>query len=105
MHFTHKEVPRGFRIPLGPWVIPPIGALLCLLLMITSSKETGIRLAVWLGIGQIIYFTYGFWNSKLRASKRNTSIVVVDPLAPLSENQTIQNENVAEMEVFSEKKF
>nr|ACI90399.1 cationic amino acid transporter-like protein [Philodina roseola] len=108
MHFTHKDVPRGFRIPLGPWVIPPIGALLCLLLMITSSKETGIRLAVWLGIGQVIYFTYGYWNSKLRVTKRSSStIVVVDPLAPMTEpeSQTIENEYTTEMEVFNEKKF
>lgn len=105
MHFTHKDVPRGFRIPFGPWVIPPLGALLCLLLMITSSKETGIRLAVWLGIGQVIYFTYGYWNSKLRLTKRTSSVVVVDPLAPMAEDQTIENEYIAEMDVLNEKKF
>lgn len=69
MRFTHKDVPRGFRVPLGPWVMPPIGALLCLLLMATSSKETGIRLVVWMGIGQVIYFSYGYWHSKLRFPK------------------------------------
>src|ERR1700735_417983 len=71
---------RGFRIPLGPLVIPPIGALLCLLLMITSSKETGIRLVLWLGIGQIIYFTYGFWHSKLRYPQQIDPAVVMGNL-------------------------
>jgi len=92
MRFTHKDVPRGFRVPLGPWVIPPIGAFLCILLMVTSSKETGIRLAVWMGIGQVIYFTYGYWHSKLRYSnKPNVEIVVSNvedpvelPMADLS---------------------
>lgn len=73
MGFTRKDIPRGFRIPFGPWIIPPIGAALCLLLMATSSKKTGVRLAVWVGIGQIIYFTYGYWHSKLRYPKETNT--------------------------------
>jgi hypothetical protein len=95
MRFTHKEIPRAFRVPLGPWVIPPIGAMLCILLMITSSKETGIRLAVWMGIGQIIYFTYGYWHSKLRFPKKITSTVAMVTLAP----QPTTNESVPETPV------
>lgn len=92
MRFTHKDVPRGFRVPLGPWVIPPIGALLCVLLMVTSSKETGIRLAVWMAIGQVIYFTYGYWHSKLRYAKK------VDPVVAMVNLSTERNSELATTE-------
>ncbi|CAF1041876.1 unnamed protein product [Rotaria sp. Silwood1] len=105
MRFTHKDVPRGFRVPLGPWVFPPIGALLCLLLMITSSKETGIRLAVWMGIGQIIYFTYGYWHSKLRYSQRHESVMGIDNLATELDTKPTTNEYVSEMVVLDEKEI
>lgn len=95
MRFTHKDVPRGFRVPFGPWIIPPIGALLCLLLMATSSKETGIRLVVWMGIGQVIYFTYGYWHSKLRYAKKHDNDAVISsssndyPMANLQSDDKI----------------
>jgi len=92
MRFTHKEVPRGFRVPLGPWVIPPIGAVLCLLLMATSSKETGIRLVVWLGIGQIIYFTYGYWHSKLRFPKEHDQPIAMENINTEIDTQQKTNE-------------
>ena len=92
MRFTHKDVPRGFRVPLGPWVIPPIGALLCVLLMVTSSKETGIRLVVWMAIGQVIYFTYGYWHSKLRFAKK------VDPAVAMVNLSTDKNSELATTE-------
>jgi len=104
MRFTHKEVPRGFRVPLGPWVIPPIGAMLCLLLIITSSKETGIRLVVWMAIGQIIYFTYGFWHSKLRFPKEIDSTMAMINLVIKKDNQPTANEYVREMPVFQVEK-
>jgi APA family basic amino acid/polyamine antiporter len=105
MRFTHKEVPRGFKIPLGPWVIPPVGALLCLLLMATSSKETGIRLVVWMAIGQVIYFSYGFWNSKLRLSRQIEPNVNNDNRSTHSDNQPTENEYVSEMDTFNHEKF
>lgn len=99
MRFTHKEVPRGFRVPFGPWIIPPIGALLCLLLIITSSKETGIRLVVWMGIGQVIYFTYGYWHSKLRFSKQIDSTMAMANLATDTNDKPITKEYVSEVTV------
>ena len=104
MRFTHKEVPRGFRIPFGVWVIPPLGAVLCVLLMVTSSKETGIRLAAWMALGQVIYFSYGFWHSKLRLSKQAVSAVAVDASAKHQEGCSIPNEYEPEMTVFNDQK-
>jgi basic amino acid/polyamine antiporter, APA family len=105
MRFTHKDTPRGFRIPFGIWVIPPLGAVLCVLLMVTSSKETGIRLAVWMAIGQVIYFAYGFWHSKLRLSKQAVSAVALDNLAKHQESSSIPNEYNSEMTVFNDQKL
>lgn len=97
MRFTHKDVPRGFRVPFGPWVIPPIGAVLCLLLMITSPKETGIRLAVWMGIGQIIYFTYGYWHSKLRYPQENDASIPLDDVAKVTDDYEVANEHMLDV--------
>jgi APA family basic amino acid/polyamine antiporter len=105
MRFTHKEVPRGFRVPFGPWFIPPLGALFYILLMVTSSKETGIRLAVWMGIGQVIYFTYGFWHSKLRFPKQIEPPVVLYNLATPTNNPSTENEYVSEMVVTKDDKL
>ncbi|CAF1499575.1 unnamed protein product [Didymodactylos carnosus] len=87
MRFTHKDTPRRFRVPGGPWFIPPLGAAVCLLLMITSSKATGIRLVVWLVIGLIIYFCYGIRNSKLRRGHQSVD-------APFANNNTVKKNDV-----------
>ena len=60
-------MPRPFRVPLGSWFVPTLGSLLCILLIINTSKVTAYRFLVWTGIGQIIYFAYGFRHSKGRS--------------------------------------
>ena len=34
--------------------------------MFSLPWENWLRLLVWLGLGMLIYFTYGFWKSKQR---------------------------------------
>ncbi len=34
--------------------------------MTSVSKATAYRFLAWTAIGQIVYFSYGFWHSKLR---------------------------------------
>lgn len=34
-------------------------------MMTQLQKETYIGAAIWFGIGIVIYFTYGYWHSKL----------------------------------------
>ena len=46
-------------------LIPILGALLCLLLMFSLPPENWLRLFVWLAIGLVIYFFYGYRNSIL----------------------------------------
>jgi APA family basic amino acid/polyamine antiporter len=61
-----SDLHRSFRTPLVPWV--PIGAsVVCLLLMIDLPLMTWARFVVWLGVGLVVYATYGVRHSRLRA--------------------------------------
>jgi APA family basic amino acid/polyamine antiporter len=71
MRRTHPEVKRPFRVPLGS-VIPVLGILCCLVLMFSLPVENWVRLAVWLVIGLVIYFSYGIRHSRI-TSKRNAA--------------------------------
>ncbi len=82
MYYTHRDMQRPFQVPFGPWLIPTVGALLCILLMKGISKETGYRYLVWTGIGQIVYFSYGYWHSKRRQRKRMESLNSAVELVP-----------------------
>jgi APA family basic amino acid/polyamine antiporter len=64
MRRTHPEVERPFRAPLGSFV-PIAGILLCLMLMFSLPWENWLRLAIWLAIGLVIYFSYGHKRSVL----------------------------------------
>jgi basic amino acid/polyamine antiporter, APA family len=65
MRKTHPDAERPFRAPLGP-VVPILGILSCLLLMFSLPVENWVRLAVWLALGLIVYFAYGYRQSTLR---------------------------------------
>jgi len=45
-------------------LIAPLGALSALALMLGLPGDTWIRLAVWLVIGLVLYFTYGARHAK-----------------------------------------
>ncbi|CAF3422335.1 unnamed protein product [Rotaria socialis] len=80
MRFTHKDMPRGFEVPCGRWLIPTIGSLLCMLLMKGVSRATAFRFLAWTILGQIFYFSYGYWHSKrrrLRKNEESNSMVVL----------------------------
>ena len=56
---------RPFRCPFSP-VFPLAGILLCVALMLSLPSENWMRLVIWLAVGLVIYFCYGYWHSKLR---------------------------------------
>ncbi|MBI5623438.1 MAG: amino acid permease [Elusimicrobia bacterium] len=64
----HKDPdrPRPFRVP-GGMAIPVLGILFCIFLMNGLDKVTWIRFGLWLVLGLVIYFAYGFKRSALRA--------------------------------------
>ena len=64
MRKTNPDAVRGFRTPFVP-VLPILGVLVCVVLMLGLPKESWERLAIWLGLGLIIYFAYSKKNSKI----------------------------------------
>jgi APA family basic amino acid/polyamine antiporter len=61
---TRGDLHRPFRVPAVPWV-PILAILSCVWLMVNLSIETWIRFLVWLLIGFVVYFAYGYRNSRL----------------------------------------
>ncbi|MEU1985257.1 amino acid permease [Nocardia sp. NPDC019395] len=55
---TRPDLPRGFRVPLVPYV-PILAVVACLWLMINLSVETWLRFVVWMLLGLVMYFAYG----------------------------------------------
>jgi APA family basic amino acid/polyamine antiporter len=62
---TRPELERPFRTPGVPW-IPVLSALSSLALMAGLSGDTWQRLIIWMAIGLLIYFVYGYRHSCLR---------------------------------------
>jgi APA family basic amino acid/polyamine antiporter len=61
---TRPDLPRGFRVPLVPWL--PIAAIIaCLWLMLNLTLLTWIRFIVWMVIGVAVYALYGRRHSVL----------------------------------------
>ena len=65
LRYNRPELERPFRTPLVP-LIPIISALISLILMASLPKETWERLIIWMVIGVVFYFSYGFRHSELR---------------------------------------
>ena len=62
MRRTNPNAERPFRAPFVP-LVPILGILFCLMLMFSLPAENWVRLAVWLLLGFLIYFSYGRHHS------------------------------------------
>jgi APA family basic amino acid/polyamine antiporter len=58
--------PRSFKTPLVP-LIPLLGIASCIYLMTGLPWVTWVRFGLWLVVGMVIYFFYGYRRSHLRA--------------------------------------
>jgi len=56
--------PRIFKTPWSP-VTPILGIASCVSLMLGLPWITWIRFALWLVVGMLVYFSYGFRRSRL----------------------------------------
>lgn len=65
LRVKRPDIHREFKTPWVP-LIPILGALICLLQMLSLPWETWLRLIVWMALGLVIYFTYGIRKSKIR---------------------------------------
>jgi len=57
---------RGFRVPGGTWFLPVLGAISCLILASYLPSTSWKRFGLWLCVGLVVYFFYGWNNSRLR---------------------------------------
>jgi APA family basic amino acid/polyamine antiporter len=55
----------GFRVPLGPYVVPGLSILACLYIMRGLSHATLTMFSVWMVVAVLTYFLYGIRNSRL----------------------------------------
>ncbi len=80
LRVTHPQMPRPFRAPLYP-VVPILGVLMCvtLLMSLMGVEKTRNFFLVYMGVGFLVYFVFGLWNSKLG---RGTA-VAPEPLAAM----------------------
>ena len=60
------DLERSFRVPLSPF-LPVLAALVCVYLMLNLSLETWLRFLVWMILGFVIYFVYGYRHSRVGA--------------------------------------
>jgi APA family basic amino acid/polyamine antiporter len=63
---SRPDLPRPFKVP-AVWIVAPLSAITSILLMASLPKDTWLRLIVWMLIGIVLYFTYGYKHSRLRA--------------------------------------
>jgi basic amino acid/polyamine antiporter, APA family len=69
LRYLKPDIPRPFRVPLSPF-IPALSVLLCGYLILALSLMTQIRFLVWLAIGILIYFSYGYRKSSLSVEEK-----------------------------------
>ncbi|MFE6486212.1 amino acid permease [Streptomyces sp. NPDC057757] len=61
---TRPEMRRTFRVPLSP-VLPALGFAFCVWMMGSLSTVTWVVFGVWMAVGLVFYFSYGFRRSRV----------------------------------------
>jgi len=61
----HKDParPRPFKVPLGPFLLPGLGAISCAFLIYFLPEGSYWRFVGWLMLGLAVYFSYGYTRS------------------------------------------
>jgi APA family basic amino acid/polyamine antiporter len=65
---TRPAVRRTFRVPLAP-VLSAIGFLLCVWMMASLSAVTWVVFGVWMAVGLVFYFSYGYRRSRMATAE------------------------------------
>ena len=66
LRIKEPDRPRPFRVPFV-WVVSLAAAAACVYTMLGLPLHAWERFGVWLAIGLVIYFAYGFRRSRFRA--------------------------------------
>jgi basic amino acid/polyamine antiporter, APA family len=73
LRYVDPNRPRPFRTPFVP-LVPVLSIVSCFALMIQLPWVTWVRFVVWLAVGLVLYFAYGFKHSRLRPGNQGTAI-------------------------------
>jgi APA family basic amino acid/polyamine antiporter len=65
LRYKDPSRPRPFRVPFV-WPVTIVGALACLYVMAGLPRHAWERFGIWLVVGLILYFAYGYHHSRLR---------------------------------------
>lgn len=65
LRYTRPDLPRPFKVP-AVWFTSIMGVIFCAGMAASLPKETWARLVIWSAIGFLVYFLYGYKNSRLR---------------------------------------
>src|SRR4029079_17168593 len=65
---TRPDLPRPFRMPWVP-LLPLLSAAVSLTLMLGLPRATWERLVIWMIVGIVLYFGYGYRRSRLRTAE------------------------------------
>ena len=65
LRIKRPDLPRKFKAPLW-WLIAPLAIAGCLFLFTSLNVSTMLYFLYWNIAGVVIYWIFGFWNSKLR---------------------------------------
>jgi len=70
LRYTQPDRPRGFRAPFVP-AVPLLAAIFAVFLAFLGAQAlTLVAFGIWLVIGVVIYFAYGYRNSEERKAAR-----------------------------------
>lgn len=61
---SRPDLKRAFKVPFVP-VLPLLSAAICLWLALNLSIETWFRFVIWMVIGFLIYFLYGYKHARV----------------------------------------
>ena len=77
---SRPNMDRSFKTPLYP-ITPILGVIGCLYLILSLAWITWLVFGIWLAVGLVIYFSYGFRRSRL--AKGEAPDYTDDPEPPL----------------------
>jgi basic amino acid/polyamine antiporter, APA family len=66
LRYIDPARPRPFRVPFV-WPVTVLGTFACVYTMLGLPRTAWERFGIWLAIGAVIYFAYGFRHSRLRS--------------------------------------
>jgi APA family basic amino acid/polyamine antiporter len=65
LRYKEKDRHRPFKVPLGPWILPGLGALSCAFLIYYLPGGSYWRFIAWLMLGFAVYLSYGYSHSEI----------------------------------------